>query len=108
VTATWGNGHHTTLWLEGEVERDQCPVVVRGIRQALTDGLGEVWVDLGSARHLHFEVAQALVQAVHDDRRLRLVGATPYVAQILCLAGGIDGEVRDGPGAEGRLGDAVA
>ena len=108
MTAMRSAERATILRLQGEVGRDQCSAVVRAVRRALAETCGEVWVDLDSTRHLHYEVARALVQAARDDRRLCLVGATPYVEQILRLAGGTEGDVWGWPAAERQLGDAVA
>jgi hypothetical protein len=97
-----------TLRLEGEVGRERTGAVVRELRRALRGCAGDVWLDLGPTRHLHYDVARVLVQAACDERRLHLVGATPYVLQILRLVGGLEAERPERSLAAVSWGDAVA
>jgi len=99
--------HDATLRLEGEVGRDRGHAVAHDLRRALQSCAGEVWLDLGPTLHLHYEVARVLVQAAESERRLHLVGATPYVRQILRLVGGVDGDFSE-PLLPYVSGDAVA
>ncbi|MDF1555128.1 MAG: hypothetical protein P1P84_18810 [Deferrisomatales bacterium] len=108
MSAMAATDRDTTLRLEGEVGRDRTVVVMRDLRRALQSCGGEVWLDLGSTRHLHYEVARVLVQAASSERRLHLVGATPYVRQILQLVGGIEAELPAGLAVPTHLADAVA
>ena len=108
MTAAWSGPYGTTLRLEGEVGLDRRRAVVRDVNRALRSCHGEVWLDLGKTRHLHYEVARELVQTASDYRRLHFVGATPYVRQILRLVGGADANVYDLPMEADGLGDAVA
>ncbi len=108
MSAMAATNRDTTLRLEGEVGRDRTEAVVRDLRQALQRCGGEVWLDLGPTRHLHYEVARILVQAASNERRLHLVGATPYVRQILRLVGGVEAELPGGLAIPAHLGEAVA
>jgi hypothetical protein len=102
------DGRDATLRLEGEVGRERRGAVVRDVNLALRSCAGIVWLDLGTTRHLHYEVARALVQTASDERRLQMVGASPYVRQILRLVGGVEGELWEGPPSPAIWGDAVA
>lgn len=86
-----------TLRLEGVVGREQCRAVVRSVNRALRSCAGDVWLDLGMTRHLHYEVARVLVQTATDERRLHLVGASHYVEQILRLVGASEDAVHPAP-----------
>ena len=67
------DGRDATLRLEGEVGRERRGAVVRDVNLALRSCAGIVWLDLGTTRHLHYEVARALVQTASDERRLQMV-----------------------------------
>ncbi|MDW7709738.1 MAG: hypothetical protein SCH98_04625 [Deferrisomatales bacterium] len=77
----------------GEVGRDEGETLCRAVSAALGATGGGVLVDLRSTRHIHFRVAGALARIGRGQRRLGLVGPTPYVRQILRVAGALEGEL---------------
>lgn len=78
--------------LEGEVGADEAMQVEEALAEALLASADRVLVDLRSTVHLNYRVAGMLAEVARSRRRLRLVGATPYVRQILRLAGAEEGE----------------
>ncbi len=81
----------TVLHLEGEVGREDAAGVERALGEALGSARGPVLLDLRRAAHLHYRVARLMVGAVQSGR-LRLVGPTPYVRQLLRLAGALEAD----------------
>lgn len=81
------------LRLEGEVGRDAGEALSREVAEALRTTGGEVLLDLRPTRHIHYRVAGLLAQIARDQGRLGLVGPTPYVRQILRLAGALEGDL---------------
>jgi len=79
--------------LEGEVGRDQGEALSRELRDALGATGGAVLVDLRSARHIHYRIAGLLAEIARTRGRVGLVGPSPYVRQILRLAGATEGDL---------------
>ncbi len=81
------------LRLMGEVGREEGEALSRELSEALGATVGEVLLDLRSTRHIHYRVAGVLAQIARDQGRVGLVGPTPYVRQILSLAGALEGDL---------------
>lgn len=96
------------LALSGEVGRDQADDVSEAIRKAFRATDRRVLLDLRSTLHLHYRVAGSLAEAARRKGGLGLVGPSPYVRQILCLAGVLEWEVVEYQNLEEALRDAAA
>lgn len=84
--------------LEGEVGAGEASQVETALAQALGAAPGRVLLDLRPTDHLHYRVAGRVARFLGArlwGRRLGIVGPTPYVRQILCLAGAIDADVTE-------------
>lgn len=90
------------LSLVGEVGREAAEGLSRALVEARGESRGRVVLDLRRAVHLHYRVATLLAAAAHDGSRLHLVGPTPYVRQILRLAGALEADAPE----HGSLGEA--
>ena len=78
--------------LVGEVGREQCDDLARELEQAFRLGAAEVLLDLRPTYHLHYRVAALVVETARTEGRLGFVGPTPYVRQILRVAGALESE----------------
>lgn len=99
------------LRLGGEVGRDEGEALSRELSAALGAGGGDVLLDLRSTRHIHYRVAAVLAEVLRSARggsRLGLVGPTPYVRQILRLAGAMESDLREYRSVREAVGDRAA
>lgn len=84
--------------LGGDVGREQGEALSRELAAALRASGGEVLLDLRATRHIHYRVAAVVAElsrSAGGGRRLGLVGPTPYVRQILRLAGALEDDLRE-------------
>ncbi len=102
------HGNAVVLGLPGEVGVEQLPGLDRVVGSAHRVAGRRVLIDLTATRHLHYRVAEMFVGHAADGRRVGVVGADPYVRQILLLAGARDGEPREYPSLGEALEDAAA
>ncbi|MEN9799084.1 MAG: hypothetical protein RL653_2780 [Pseudomonadota bacterium] len=80
-----------TLFLEGDLSREQLHEVAETLFRLVHRGHRQVVVDLGEVGHLDYRGLQPLVQRAPLLRAaggdIKLCGASPYVAAILRVAG---------------------
>lgn len=81
----------TVIHLEGEVGRGEADEVAQALGEARRAARGRVLLDLRRATHLHYRVARLVADAAQEGR-LYLVGPTPYVRQLLRLAGALESD----------------
>ncbi len=79
--------------LVGELGAGAVKRVDEALSSAFRTSGGQVLLDLRPTTHLHYRIASNLVRAAHSRRRLGIVGPTPYVRQILVLAGAREDEI---------------
>ncbi len=81
--------------LVGELGAEQADPLGAALEKALGATGGRVLLDLRATLHLHYRVAHRLVRTALERGRLGLVGPTPYVRQILLLAGAMEGDLAE-------------
>lgn len=89
------DGAVPVLRLVGELGAEQADPLAEALERALVATRGRVLLDLRATLHLHYRVADRLVRTALARGRLGLVGPTPYVRQILRLAGALEGELTE-------------
>jgi len=83
------------LRLLGELGPEHADGLGSALDAALLSTGGRVLLDLRATLHLHYRVADRLVRLARERPRLGLVGPTPYIRQILRLAGALDGDLTE-------------